>query len=178
MVAVMNSKINYMKWILVDQIYDLTAPIKIMREFVAQEGFDPSSKNSMAVFRLCNHALIITLSKLYELLTKYKDIVNAFPEEISIPCTQIRKSIESKDIYGFRNKYAAHLFDKNTKEPISIKAGQERLAKILGENIEEMLSFYNWIDPIDRSDQTGVLPVLQKTLEHCKSVLGPGWERP
>jgi hypothetical protein len=175
----MNERINHIKWLLVDQIYDLTTPIVLMRRNLDDPEFDIESKEALGYFRLCNHAIIISLFKLHEILKVYGKEINSFPAEVKVPFQKLRAEIEKREICIFRNKYAAHIIDENTGQPVSLKKGNELLEKIAGENIAAMLRFYEWVYPKnDCMTENCVIPAVQSTLEHCKSILGPGWERP
>ncbi|TCD22953.1 hypothetical protein E0D86_10005 [Pseudomonas sp. IC_126] len=175
----MSEKINHIKWLLVDQIYDLTTPIVQMRKNLADPDFDIESKEALGQFRLCNHAIIISLFKLHEILKVYGKEINEFPTHVKVPLQKLRAEIEKREICIFRNKYAAHIIDDNTGKPVSLKKGGELLEKIAGKNIAEMLNFYEWVYPKNGCTTNNcIIPAVQSTLEHCKNILGSGWERP
>ncbi len=174
----MQAEINQIKWLLVDQVVDLAAPIYLMKNYIDSPSFDPKSNHALGVFRLCNHGLIISLSKLREINIEYGKVINTFPEHIKEPFQKLRGEIEKREIHLFRNKYAAHIMDKDGS-PLSLSKGEAMLEKIVGKNIGEMLQFYDWIYPEgDYEHKNCVMAAVSKMRDHCASVLGPGWARP
>lgn len=81
----MNTRINHIKWLLVDQIYDLTTPVTQMREKLSDPEFNVNSKEALGLFRLYNHAIIISLFKLHEILKVYGKEINTFPDIVKYP---------------------------------------------------------------------------------------------
>lgn len=139
-------RLNSLYWLLEDQTYDLTTPIACMRNHIESDSYDHNSKETLGLYRMCNHSLIISLSKLYEILEKHKSEIGSFSADLGNKRTVLAKEIKSKGIIEFRNKYAAHIFDKGDKL-ISLEEGKERLNKIIGNDVEGLLKFYNWIFP-------------------------------
>lgn len=177
----MRNEIEEMKWLLVDQIYDLCAPINIMRGYINSKGFDPTTHQSLSVFRLCNHGLIISLYKLHEIYKNYGNTIKTMPTEIKVSFKAINKLITDKKIPQFRSKYVAHIFEETKGEvskPLSVEKGKELLSKIMGKNIEEMLLFYELVYP-ENYCETGssVVAVVQQVRDYCLSVGASGNSR-
>jgi hypothetical protein len=146
----------------------------MIRRYISSPGFDPASHQTLGVFRLCNHGLIISLSKLNEIYKNYGIVIKTLPEQIRNEIKEIHKKIENKGIVEFRNTYAAHIFVKEKgkkSKPLSEEKGMEMLAKILGKNIEQMLEFYEWIYPESYNEKgSSVVSVVQKIRDHCISI--------
>lgn len=170
----MNIEVNELKKLLVHQIYDLCVPIDMIRSYLDSPGFDHASHRALGIFRLCNHGLIISLSKLNEIYKNYGVVIKTLPEQMREEIKDIHKIIESKGIIEFRNTYAAHIFVKNKGEkakPLSEEKGKKMLAKIFGKNIEEMLKFYEWIYPEPYSEKgSSVVAVVQRIRDHCIAI--------
>nr|WP_324257544.1 integron-associated HEPN domain-containing protein [Cellvibrio fontiphilus] len=177
----MRNEKSEMRWLLEDQIYDLCAPINLMRSFINSKGFDPSTSYTLSVFRLCNHGLIISLFKLHEIIKNYGAIIEGMPEELKSPFTKVNKLILSKEIPQFRNRYVAHIFEKKKGEvgkPLSVKKGMELLEKIMGKSIEEMLVFYEWVYPENYNENgDSVVAIVQRVRDHCLTFCVPGEKR-
>jgi hypothetical protein len=90
----MNEKLNHLKWVLVDQIVDLTIATTAIRDHIDAPNFQPESQKSIAYFRMCSNSLIVSLSKLWEALDHYGKEINEFPEELKINCRALKSEIE------------------------------------------------------------------------------------
>ena len=175
----MNEKINHLKWVLVDQIVDLTIATTAIREHFAGQDFDPSSQKTISYFRMCTTSLIVSLSKLWEALNHYGKEVNSFPDEVKLSCRRLKAEIESRKIYQFRSKYAAHIIDDETKQPLSLIEGEKRYSAIIGSTIGELIAFCDWIVPKNFNGETGsVMHTVVTTRDYCLSVVGSSAERP
>ena len=178
MKTTMQSELNHIKWLLVDQIVDLSAPIYLMKGYINSSTFDEKSGQSLGMFRLCNHGLIISLSKLREIVMEYGKTINTFPDHIKAPFQNLRKEIELREIHLFRNKYAAHIMDKDGK-PLSLAKGEQMLNKIVGKDIVEMLKFYDWIYPEGNYKNSAcVMSCVENVRDYCISQLPSDLHRP
>ena len=174
----MNVKINHLKWILVDQIVDLTTATTAIKEHIAEQGFNPANEKSIYYFRMCMTSLIVSLSKLWEALDHYNQEINTFPEEVKLNCRALKVEIERRKIYKFRSKYAVHIIDKETKKPLSLKEGEQRYFAIAGRSLGELIDFCEWIAPKDLCGaKSSVMHAVVTTRDYCMSVVGSA-ERP
>jgi hypothetical protein len=176
----MNKRLIHLKWVLVDQIVDLTTATCAIRDHVAimNTAAAPSSNWSVCYFRMCSTSLLIALAKLWEALNHYGKEINDFPDEIRSACIALKKEIENRKIYQFRSKYAAHIIDKDTHEPISLAEGDKRYKEIVGEDVRDLLNFCDWIYPQEVQANIAVITVVTKARDHCLSLVGHCNERP
>ena len=175
----MSEKLNHLKWVLVDQIVDLTIATTAIREHLEGKDFDPTSQKTISYFRMCTTSLIVSLSKLWEALNHYGKEINSFPEDVKSSCRRLKAEIECRKIYQFRSKYAAHIIDDETKKPLSLKEGEKRYSAIVGSTIGEMVAFCDWVAPKNfSSEASSVIYTVVKTRDYCLSVVGSSAERP
>mgnify|MGYP005988121617 CR=1 FL=1 len=156
----MTERIDSIRWVLVDLIYDFCGAAEIYRDYSSRESFNPyDDMEYLSAIRVCQTSAIIGLSRLWELLNGFGKEVNDTPEPMRSKLIQLRTEIEKRKIYQFRSKYIGHVFDDDTKSPIKIQDGYPRLMNIVGSDWE---SFYNWIFPgPDRITQIVLLGWLQ-----------------
>ena len=139
---------NYIKWLLTDQMVDVVAAVGMGRETVGRyKDGDLTVNQAMGRMRVCNHSIIVSLFKVHEVRTKYGDFLRGLPKEKTADLFRDSADIFKRKICDFRNKYAAHIFDWNTKEPISITKGLELLNSITGQDNDQCEAFYNWLYP-------------------------------
>lgn len=169
---------NYIKWLMMDLMVDLVAAVGMGREIIS--AHDPLTPiKSMGRLRVCNHSLVLSLFKLHEVRKGYGQFLKGLPDEITDSLYQDAKDIEAKKICQFRNKYAAHIFDKDTKKPISTVKGQELLLAITGENNSDCLSFYDWICPEGWTvNQKCIISTVISLRDYCKQLPGGDLARP
>lgn len=143
-------KINQFSWVLTDLILDLGSVSMFYSECYDSSDFNPfENKYHLGKIRMCHMSAIVSLSKLGEALSGYADELKiCCPDELVKKTWQHKTIIENKKIYEFRSKYAAHVFDKDTKKPLDLKAGYDRLINIVGSTPKEVQSFYNWINSV------------------------------
>ncbi|WP_439502928.1 hypothetical protein [Methylophaga sp.] len=173
-------RIEHLKWVLVDLIVDLATTSKLFREIKSREGFDPfSNQYHLGLCRLCNSSAIIALSRLWEALDGYNKEIKDFPAELFQRARSIKQEIEKKKVYQFRSKYTAHLFDKDTKEPLNLEEGYRRLTEIVGNDMVELEEFYEWLCPenIDEAPCDSVAAVVTDLRDYCSELIGHA-ERP
>lgn len=170
----MSAKIEQLKWALVDSIIDLTIPAVLFRENQKRSDYDPSIPYHLGICRMCNSHAIIALSKLDEILKFYGKEIQSFPEPLKSKTNKLKKEIEDRGAYTFRNHYVAHAFKEEkgkAKEPISLKEGQALIEKVVGNNLND---FYTWLSPekLSESNQDSVASIVNELKEHCISLLG------
>ncbi len=180
-IAPMDERVRHLKWILVDQIVDLTTATIAIRDHiqVMQGEHPPSAKWSVCYFRMCSTFLVVSLSKLFEALDHYGKEIRQFPVEIRDSCAALRAEIERRKIYQFRSKYAAHVIDKVTKMPLSLSEGDRRYKEIVGDDVGDLLAFCDWINPVVMPPpNTSVMFAVLSTRDHCLAIVGSDLERP
>ncbi len=169
---------NYVKWLLVDAMVDLVAAVSMARETIVNSDHDNKSK-TIGRLRVCNHSIIITLSKLTEIKKGYDKFLKSLPPEVTAGFYRDVAVIDSKNIYLFRNKHAAHILDRDTNSPISLVRGDELLASITGKDNSECLSFYDWVYPENCTiENECVVNTVVALRDYCKGLPGGELERP
>lgn len=136
---------NQVKWLLIDQMVDLTAAVCMGREVLnafRDERF--TLKQAMCRLRVCNHSLILSLYKVWEVRKHYNQYLRTLDREYIDPIFEYAKEIDRRNINKFRGRYAAHIWDLN-KKPISLVEAQVLLDTITGDQNEKVEEFYNWI---------------------------------
>lgn len=169
---------NCIKWLMLDLMVDLVSAVSMARETYEKfQSGQITPEKAMGRLRVCNHSIVISLSKLCEIRKGYAKFFLTFPGEIKAPFFEYAKQIEGKGITKFRNKYAAHIFDDTTGKPISLADGERLLSQVFGMNNEDCLNFYDWI--YDRNQQGGCIVHLTVQIKsHCLTLPGGDLERP
>lgn len=175
----MSERLEHFKWVLVDQICDLSIATTAIRDHIASEAFDPHSQFTLCYLRMCASSLIISLSKLWEAINHYGKEIQEFPQETNAALNKIKREIERKKIYQFRSKYTAHVIDKVTHTPLNLAEGERRYKAIIGEDTNELLSFCEWVRPADYAQHpSSVISVVLEARDHIVSIVGSGAQRP
>jgi len=175
MVFDMNERLNFLKWALCDLIVDLTINTEVFRDAVQRTGFDPNLPKDQALMRMVCSALVVNLSKLSEALGYLGKDINFLEEPLRSQCISVKQEIESRKIYQFRNKYAAHLLDNKTKLPLSLMEGERRLTAIFGSTIGELNDFCDWVcPPAGEANKNSVTSVLCDLRDYCRQKGGNG----
>lgn len=175
----MRERLEHFKWVLVDQVSDLTIATIAIRNHIASDKFDPHSQHTLSYFRMCTSSLIISLSKLSEVIKHYGKEINGFPRETRVALIKLKQEIEKKKIYQFRSKYAAHVIDKATNMPLSLAEGERRYKEIVGKDTSEIVSFCDWICPENYAqNSSSVISVILETRDHIVSIVGGDARRP
>ncbi|WP_133295877.1 hypothetical protein [Pseudomonas sp. AFG_SD02_1510_Pfu_092] len=171
---------NYIKWLLNDLILDLSSAVSMGREIIKSYSVDPQNLIKTAGrLRVCNHSTVLSLFKLHEIRIKYGSFLNKLSSEQTKGFFKIAAEIEHRNICKFRNKYAAHIFDKDTHQPISLEKGEELLKTITGPDNSLALAFYDWICPEAWSIETPcVITEIDKLRSHCRGLPGGDLGRP
>jgi hypothetical protein len=174
-----NKRIEQLKWLLVDAIYDLATPAALLREYQSNKDNDLGSAKYFGVCRMCNSHTIIALAKLDEAINHFGNEIKDFPPDLRNEIRQIKREIETRGVYAFRSKYVAHSFsgDGSDKAPLKIDDGYRMLEKVTGPNLDE---FYNWVSPEGNESENdrGVVAVVVKMRDHCGKIVGMGTARP
>jgi hypothetical protein len=128
----MTERINSIKWVLVDLIYELCGAARIYRDY-KEVSNNLSEDEVLSIVRVCQTSSIISLSRLWELLKEFGKEVNETPEPLRTKLLALKKEIEDRKIYQFRSKYIGHIIDedKSPKDTIKVTDIEPRLAKII-----------------------------------------------
>jgi hypothetical protein len=171
----MDEKVNFFKWVLVEQIQDLTVSAKSMRDCILQIDPDNTTNETIWFIRMCSMSMLASLAKLWEALDHYNFQIHKFPEPTRSNLIKLKAEIETRKIYAYRSKYGAHLIDKSTGNPISLADGTALYNKIVGSTLEDHLNFCEWVFP--ESFPNNNFSVMQCVVEahgHCMKVVGSG----
>lgn len=160
-----------MRWLLEDQIQDLTIGVVSIRKRL--ESFDPNNATNEFVWfkRMCDVFLLISLAKVFEICKEYGEDIKQFELDVYTGLKELRAEIEARKIYQYRSKYGAHIIDSETKNPLSLKEGQKLFEGIVGRNIGEYLEFYEWVYPEnDFENKKCVMNTIVKTRDYLISL--------
>jgi hypothetical protein len=178
----MSERLIDMKWLLVDQIQDLTTGSKFLRERILDiDGSKPLPNETIWFIRMCNMFLINSMAKVFEITKEYGKEIQQFSPDIKDKLVSLRAEIESKKIYQYRSKYGSHIIDDNTGRALSLADGEVLLSKIIGKTLQENLDFCDWICPQNLSQVQTTECVMKKIIEirdYLISIVGSGGKRP
>jgi|SRR5450830_374462 len=176
----LDNEANHIKWLLNDLVVDLAAAVGMGREvFRLHDGSPESTTKAMGRLRVCNHSIMLSLFKLHEIRTKYTRFLSRLPKEETEGIYRDAAQIEQRSICKFRNKYAAHIIDKETLKPISLAKGMELLGSITGHDNSQTLEFYDWVCPEEWTiDKPCVMTTVHNLRVYCKGLPGGNLERP
>ncbi|HFG1789454.1 TPA: hypothetical protein ACGF4R_003468 [Vibrio cholerae] len=136
-----------MRWVLVDQIVDLAVSTQLYVDTINQPGFSKENVKHSAMIRMALSYTVLNLAKLWECLDHYGKEINLLPEPLRTNCISLRSKLESMKVFQFRSKYIAHLIDKDTSKPLSLRDGQKYLSNIAGNNLDDLSVFFDWVCP-------------------------------
>ncbi|QNH01469.1 hypothetical protein [Pseudomonas sediminis] len=160
---------NQIKWLLIDQMTDLTAAVCMGRELIAAYNEKKLTQPQItARLRVCNHSLILSLYKVWEIKDKYNRHLYGLDETYVGPLFKYAKEIDKKNINKFRGRYAAHIWDLKDK-PISLNEAKELLETITGVDNSKVQEFYDWIW---NDGEPCVVSALFDLIEHLKTMPG------
>lgn len=171
----MNQKLNFFKWVINDQVQDLTISAKSMRDCILKIDPDNTTNESIWFLRMCAMSMLASLAKLWEALDHYNKEINSFPEPIRLNLRVLKAEIEARKIYAYRKKYGAHIIDKSTGNPISLADGIALYNGIIGKTLEDHMNFCEWVLPqIFPSSNFSVLQCIIEARDHCIQIVGAG----
>ncbi|MFT7008726.1 MAG: hypothetical protein ACJAXJ_003268 [Colwellia sp.] len=166
-------RFDEIKWLLVDQIYDLPIAREVFLDYRESLDFDVQSKKHAAIIRMCTSYTILNLAKLWEILDEYGNEVNSLPEPLRKNCINLKKKLVELKVFQFRSKYIAHVFDHDIKpkKPLALESAQKRLNDIVGENMSELADFFNWVCPSKNKELSGsVVGVVSDLRDYCNTI--------
>ena len=122
----------------------------------------------VGVRRLALWYVILTLTKWTEYYDHYKLFI---PDDVRSDAKKLRNDINAKGIIKFRNISVGHIWDKETKMPITIKETESRIQQILGP--EDIDGFMRWVnDPVGNQFPRNVICVVERVRDGIKEVNG------
>lgn len=160
--------------ILADQIDDLSTATEALRVYLEQRDSaePPALRWSQAHFRMCITFLIITLAKVQETLDGYSKDLKDFPGPIRLAYSTVLREIKRKQLIPFRNRHVVHVLEKSGTPRSVLQEGQG-LVNIVGNDLQDLKDFCEWIDPGPQSTAPGVIPALAAVRRHCLALLNP-----
>jgi len=126
-----------------DYVGDLCAGKFGLITFETSPQFATASDGmKMILRRMCLSHLVLTLSKLENLLDNYKAM---FSSDVRDAASDLKKELARKGVRSFRNAAVAHYREKKHKRPLTGDEIEERLDPIVGDGFDPFLS---WIDTV------------------------------
>ncbi|MGO2242662.1 MAG: hypothetical protein ACTH5D_12975 [Halomonas sp.] len=178
----MTERLIDMKWLLADQIQDLTTGSKFLRErILGIDGSEPLPNETIWFIRMCNMFLINSMAKVFEITNHYGKDIQKFLPDMKDKLVSLRAEIESKKIYQYRSKYGSHIIDNNTGRALSLADGEVLLSQIIGKTLQENLDFCDWICPQNLSKAQTTECAMKTVIEardYLASIVGSGGNRP
>ncbi|NRD73146.1 hypothetical protein HQQ94_07810 [Shewanella sp. VB17] len=151
-------------WLLSDQIYDLTISRAVFLDYFENGNYDLTNKKYEAITRMTVSYAILSLSKLWETLDHYGGEINSLPEPLRLKCVDLRSKLVALDVFQFRSVHISHVIDKETELPIDLEMSKTNLAKIIGNNMNELLNFFDWLCPPQKNS---VVSIVQELKNYC-----------
>ncbi|MFT0180550.1 hypothetical protein ACMSIO_08850 [Pseudomonas benzopyrenica] len=165
---------NEIKWLLLDQMIDLTAAVCMGRDLLTAYSEGNLTPNQiMARLRVCNHSLILSLYKVWEIKDLYNQHLITLNKDQVDSLFKYAKEIDKRNINKFRGRYAAHIWDLK-KKPISLIEGQALLDTITGNNNSKVQEFYDWIW---LEGEPCVVNALRDLIDYMKTLPGGDFAR-
>jgi hypothetical protein len=122
----------------------------------------------IGIRRMCLWHVILTLAKWVEYYDRYKSIL---PLDVQPYAKNLRNSIERRRIKDFRNNTVGHIWDDETKMPITLQETEARIQQILGP--EDIDGFMRWVnDPVGNQFPRNVICVVERVRDGIKEVNG------
>jgi len=164
---------NEIKWLLIDQMVDLTSAVALGREVLGKyRAGTYTFEQVVGRLRVCSHGVILSLFKLNEVRVKYTRHLNSLDREMVQPLYDCAKEIKRRKIDVFRSRHAAHIWDQDDK-PISLVEGAALLQEITGADNSQIDSFYNWVW---KDGEPCVVQMIDTLIKYLKTI--PGGDEP
>jgi len=127
--------------ILNELIGDLVVTTNVFKDY-HYPAFVPvmTSSYQAAITRLCVYHIVMSLAKFIEFYQKYKSVI---PEDVRANCTALQEDIQNRGVREFRNKVVGHIWDKNTKRPLTYSDTLTYLDRIYCGNFDKFLLWVN-----------------------------------
>jgi hypothetical protein len=108
--------------------------------------------------------ITISLSKLVEFWSRYGGLVSP---ELATEMRQIIRTIRERDVEEFRDKVAAHMLDRGTRNPVPQNEVQERIIRVWGG--ADPSQFLLWLDDPKGEDPRTVCATLRRLRTYLKA---------
>lgn len=116
--------------------------------------------------RFCLSYVFLSLSKWIEYYDHYKTII---PTDVQQYAKNLRNEIDRKGIKRFRDKIVGHIWDKDTKRPITMDDIENRLQEILGPGGIE--GFMRWVNNLEGNQfPTNAVMVIERVRDRIKEI--------
>lgn len=141
--------------------------VRILNDFIADavvgtrsiEIFDRLARNrelsegtKVGIARMCYFHLILLLAKWAEFYDKYRSVI---PADCANECRALNKKIKAIGVVEFRNKYIGHIWNNDTKQPLSSKDVSSYMETITA---GDGAAFLRWVN--DSGDNSYSLTVV------------------
>lgn len=164
---------NEIKWLLIDQMVDLTSAVALGREVLTRyQAGAYTLEQVVGRLRVCSHGVILSLFKLNEVRVKYSRHLNSLDKQMVQPLYDCAKEIKRRKIDVFRSRHAAHIWDQDDK-PISLVEGAALLQEIMGADNSQIHSFYDWVW---KDGEPCVVQMINTLINYLKTT--PGGDQP
>lgn len=115
---------------------------------------------------MCFSHLIITLSKWAELYDHYARVI---PDDCRAACKDLRREIDRRRIRGFRNTCVGHIWDKQSRRPLTENALERYIERIVGDDPEQ---FWRWVNEPGGAAEDNQFPrTVVSIIEHTRNRL-------
>ncbi len=115
-----------------------TRSIEIFDKLIKGRAISEGTKIGMA--RMCYFHLILLLAKWAEFYEKYRSII---PADCVKECRALNNEVRKLDAPMFRNKYVGHIWNKDTKRPLTSREISRYMDKITK---GDRAAFLHWIN--------------------------------
>ena len=128
----------------------------------------PKEIVEIGVRLLCLFNVILSLSKWVEYYDHYKGVI---PKDVQTHAKKLRKEIKARGIQEFRNNVVGHIWDKTTKQPVTLDEIEKRINKIL--RTDDVTEFLNWVnDPKNNSFPHNIISIVERVRDRIRETYG------
>lgn len=158
-------------WALQELMIDLRTPVDVYFVMTVElpklesEGLieitipQPPAERKISLNRFIIFPIVNSLCKLLELCYAYGKEIHGLPKAVTEPLMEVIRTLESRDVYDFRNTYTAHILcikSGQKKRPLTLQESLDALQRVTGiEKSGELFhreGFKNYLKWIHRSD--------------------------
>lgn len=132
-----------------DFVGDFVTGTMVLARFHAEHNAGSLTTDQLTgINKMCLSHLVLGLTKWVEFYDKFNDLI---PMELRGEAKQIKKTIEARDVLGFRHKCVGHIWDKKANRPLVNSEIVDRLNKIINHDVREFMRWLNNPDPNEYS---------------------------